>query len=221
MPVDELVDNRWTTGPDLGATRPLLWMIRAIPRNSGIRCPHPLRRPSVRAKNLCHATRDGRPAGRETSRSAGIRTGSSRKRALGSRSPQGVPNWRAAPGKAPSGRQTPSRPGSAQVRRAMAACPAGSRTERSDHGNRGTERPLPSHTWKGPLPTLHHSRRFRLPRRRHADADVARPRHACASLPAATASARSRIPFSIRRIIGKSAHSISTTVISANGRRHS
>ena len=34
----------------------------------------------------------------------------------------------------------------------MVACPADSRTERSDRWNRGTRRPLPSHTWEGPPP---------------------------------------------------------------------
>jgi hypothetical protein len=34
----------------------------------------------------------------------------------------------------------------------MVAGSADSRAERSDRWNRGAERPLPSHTWKGPLP---------------------------------------------------------------------
>jgi hypothetical protein len=33
---------------------------------------------------------------------------------------------------------------------------ADARSERSDHWSRGTERPLPSHTWKGPLPNAIH-----------------------------------------------------------------
>ena len=77
------MDNRWTTRLNLGVTQPGLWMIRAIPQNLEVGPSRLLRRPSGTAKNLCHTTSDGDPARRETSGSANIRTGSSRKRALG------------------------------------------------------------------------------------------------------------------------------------------
>jgi hypothetical protein len=50
--VDELVDNWWTTCLTLGVTRPILWMIRAIPQNLEIGARSLLRRRSGSAKNL-------------------------------------------------------------------------------------------------------------------------------------------------------------------------
>jgi hypothetical protein len=91
-------------------------------------------------------------------------------------SSQGVPNWRAAPGRRlPGGRHRVDR-GPLRLSRAMAVCSAGSRTERSDHGNRGTERPLPSHTWKGPLPCHPSSQANVVSHRRHADTNFLRRR---------------------------------------------
>lgn len=89
--------------------------------------------------------------------------GSSRERALGRRSSrQGSPDWRAAPEGAVWGGGHRVDRSSPRFRRAMVAGSADSRAERSDRWHRGTERPLPSHTWKGPLPCDPLSRRFRL-----------------------------------------------------------
>lgn len=89
--------------------------------------------------------------------------GSSRERAAGRRSSrQGSPDWRAAPEGAVWGGGHRVDRSSPRFRRAMVAGSADSRAERSDRWHRGTERPLPSHTWKGPLPCDPLSRRFRL-----------------------------------------------------------
>ena len=115
MPVDELVDNRWTTGPNLGATSPVLWMIRAIPQNLEKRSPRLLRGPSVSVRNLSRHQR--RSPGSE----GNLRVSGHKDRELAqasARSPEsaaGCTYLAGRPGKAPSGRQTPSRPGSAQA----------------------------------------------------------------------------------------------------------
>ena len=132
-------------------------------------CPLGLAQPTWQRPNSLHAARDGDQLGGNR---RPPRFGMSRERCTGPRSSRAyerVPRSARHPGKAPfRGVGTEVDRGLPWLCRVMVACSEGSRAERSDRGAVGAERPLPSHTWKGPLPMLHYRGRSPAGVDRHA-----------------------------------------------------
>jgi hypothetical protein len=171
--VDELVDNWWTTCLSLGVTRPILWMIRAIPQILEIGPRSLLRRRSGSAKNLPrHQRRWPGPEGNQGvsehqvpgvcesgARSPGV---SGRVYLTGGPSREGA---------FLGGGHRVDR-GAPRLCRPMVARSADPRAEASDRWRCGTERPLPSHTWKGPLPCGRVFQAFCDHLGRHADTNL-------------------------------------------------
>jgi hypothetical protein len=152
MPVDEAVDNWWTTWLVLGVTGPILWMIRAISKNLEKRTRWLLRSSPGDVKNLSrHQRRRPGPEGYlrvSEHEVAGVRESECPGlRVRGRVCSTGGPSWKGA---FSGGGHRVDR-GSSRLRRPMVACSAASRAERSDRRRRWAQRPLPSHTWKGPL----------------------------------------------------------------------